>query len=399
MTEHDTGTELAVYQPPTNRTVDLRDHATDSWTDVLDDVIQLARGIANTEFVPVGLRGSIEKVSAAVLYSRELGLPPMTGLSGTHVIEGKAGISAELMRALILQAGHELAIKESTAQRCEIWGRRRGQEEWTKAVWTIQEAHNTQVFVSKDKGWGPLSSKSQWRSWPTEMLLARATTRLARQIFPDVTHGMRSVEELEDMTTVEEVAGPAVQQMPEPATVQRKRAPRPAPRAPQEAEAPSAEETAPESPPEAPAAEPRQTVQRKRVKRPEPRPAPPAPAPEPVEEAAAATVDELPDDDGVVDAEVVDDAPLTEEEEAPLLTEQQKKILGLVKMHWKRLVVEQREEQLWYTGIILKLEAQPSSHKDLSVEQLRTLLNTLERAKDITAINALIEKREGGESK
>ncbi|MEA5054266.1 MAG: hypothetical protein VB093_12590, partial [Propionicimonas sp.] len=90
-----------VQAPIAARQSDLRDVATDSWTDVLGDVINLARGIAGTEFVPNGLRGSIEKTSAAILYGRELGLPPMTALGSVHVVEGRAGISAEAMRALI----------------------------------------------------------------------------------------------------------------------------------------------------------------------------------------------------------------------------------------------------------------------------------------------------------
>ena len=85
---------------------------------VLGDVATLSRGICGTEFVPAGLRGSMEKTTAAILYGRELGLPPMTALGSIHVIDGRAGTSAESMRALILQAGHELEIREMTTSRC-----------------------------------------------------------------------------------------------------------------------------------------------------------------------------------------------------------------------------------------------------------------------------------------
>lgn len=379
------GTDLALYHQPA-RTVDLRDHATDSWTDVLDDVIRLSRGIANTEFVPKGLRGSVEKVSAAVLFSRELGLMPMTGLGATHVIEGKAGISAEMMRALVLQAGHELHIVESTRERCKIRGRRKGSEQWTEAVWTIQEAHQTQVFVSKEKGWGALASKPQWRSWPTEMLLARATTRLVRMIFPDVVHGMRSVEELQDMTEV--VAGELVEGPPAVQPVQRQqrqRVARPAPRTSVEPLAPAAQAEAVQV--AAPAAEavsePEEapkTVQRQRVARPAPKTSTP-PVAEPV-----------PDADGVIDAEII--APTQAPTQAPPGEDPRAKgARTTILMHWQRLGITERAERIFYTGALARTEIQTTN--DLTVDQLRRVAATLERCRDMAAVEAHLTQQEG----
>ena len=370
---YDGGTELVAYAPQ-NRTVDLRDRSTDSWTDVLPDAISLARGIANTEFVPAGLRGSEAKVTAAILYSRELGLAPMTGLGATHVIEGKAGISAEMMRALVLQAGHELHIVESTRERCTIRGRRRGSEEWTSATWTIQEAHQTQVFISKAQGWGPLSGKSQWKSWPTEMLLARATTRLVRMIFPDVAHGMRTMEELQDMSA-EVVDAEATQAPPEAAPVQRRRKARPAARpAPEPAPAP-AQEPADAEVDELPT-EPANTVQRARKERPAP-----TPAPEPQPEADAPVEAE------VVDAEVVDEpAP----KPATKADDPTRKAVTAALMHWKRLGVDDRAERLWLTGEVIGRPI--TSSNDMTLDEARLLANRLERTKDRAALEAAIDQ-------
>lgn len=398
--------ELLPATVHTNRAVDLRDRATDSWTDVLDDVITLARGIANTEFVPKGLRGSMEKTSAAILYSRELGLEPLTGLGSVHVIEGKAGISAEMMRALVLRAGHELAIKRSDRSVCEIWGRRKGTEEWTKATFTMDEANQTQVFISKEKGWGPLSAKSQWRSWPAEMLLARATTRLVRMIFPDVAHGMRTAEELQDMTMLdaEGMDAPPVQEpiRRQPKASQesgRKRVARPAPKKQEPAEettgeAETVEETTTE--PEAPA----DPVSRSRTRtaRPAPRPAPasePVKKPEP-EAPAGTTVETLPEDDAEpVDAEIVDDEPAKDEPEE--LPEASRKAIALVQMHFNRLEVTDRAERLWITGQLTGRAV--TTTKQLNLDELRGLVTVLERCKDMGAVNARLDaKRLDGES-
>lgn len=383
--DFETGTELVAYHPPA-RTVDLRNAATDSWTDVLDEVITLSRGIANTEFVPKSLRGSVEKTTAAILYGRELGLPPMTGLGSTHVIEGKAGISAELMRALILQAGHELVVPTSTREKCVIRGRRKGSEEWTEAVWTIQEANQTKVFISKDKGWGPLSSKAQWQSWPTEMLLARATTRLARMLFPDVISGMRSTEELQDMT--ETVEAEVVPVAPEVQSVQRRRMQRPAPKpAPVEESVAVAEAVEEQPAPEPPAAVP-EPVQRKRPAR--TAPAEPAGDPEPMVDTLpeAPPAEPQPDADGVIDAEVV-------EEQA--MPSWQEKGLRVVHMHWNRLEAD-AAHRYGLTAQIVGRDVPITSHKELAQDELRHLIGVLEKARDLEALRAQLGQKEADDA-
>ena len=393
MTDHTTETyegsgELAIARP-VSRTVDLRDQVTDSWTDVYLEHAELARFLAPAQgLVPESLR-TPAKIMAATMLGREVGITPMAALNSIYIVEGKAGFSAEMMRALVLQAGHDLVVKHSDRTRCEIWGRRKGGEEWTKVSWTIQEAQQTQVFLSKDKGWGPLAAKAQWRSWPTEMLLARATTRLVRMIFADVIHGMRSVEELRDMTEI--VDAEIVEEGPpvvEP--VQRRRASRPAPRT-QPAEQPATQPEASVTP-EAP--EEPKPVQRQRMARPAPRS---APASIPVENhavEAAAVVDVLPDEpvpdaDGVVDAEVVVE-PAT-----PSATtgaeDPRRKITTYTLMQWDRLHVTDRAERLYLTA---ELVSHPvTSTNDLTIEELRGLADTLGRSRDLKALQAVIDQR------
>jgi hypothetical protein len=169
---------------------------TDSWIEVVDHVARLAQQIAGTEFVPRGLRNSVPATAAAMLYGREVGLPPMTALTQIHVIEGRPGMSAEGMRALVLAAGHELVFDESTGAVCRVRGRRVKSSKWTEVEWTIDLARRANL----------LRRGSAWESYPRDMLVARATTALCRMIFPDVIHGFRSIEELDDMSAAPESA-------------------------------------------------------------------------------------------------------------------------------------------------------------------------------------------------
>ena len=85
-----------------------------SLIDSMDDVFSMAETVADTDFVPRGLRGNPKPrpSPADPLYGREIGLELAddVALDNQRVIEGKPSLSAEAQRApSILAAGHELS--------------------------------------------------------------------------------------------------------------------------------------------------------------------------------------------------------------------------------------------------------------------------------------------------
>ena len=115
---------------------DLLDPVTDSWVASIADVVRLAGYICDTTFVPAGLRGSAPATAATILYGSEIGILPITALQTMHVINGRVGMAAELMRAQVLAAGHELETLESTTALCRMRGRRKGSVTWTECQWS-----------------------------------------------------------------------------------------------------------------------------------------------------------------------------------------------------------------------------------------------------------------------
>ena len=164
---------------------------TDSWTYVVAEVAKLAQHIAGTEFVPKGLRGNAPAVCAAILYGREVGLPPMTSLRDIYVTNGRPAMYAEAMRGLVLAAGHDIEVTESTGAVCTMRSRRKGRTEWTAPVsWNLD--------MARAAGLLPAKPDSAWNHYPRQMLVARCTAELCRRDFPDVIHGMTTVEEVDD---------------------------------------------------------------------------------------------------------------------------------------------------------------------------------------------------------
>jgi hypothetical protein len=163
---------------------------------ILPEVYDLSTKLANTEFVPAGLRGKPAAIAACVLAGRELGIGPMSSLQNIIVIDGRPSMTALLMRQLILAAGHSIHYAESTDFRCIVKGRRRGEEDWTTIVWTMDQA--------KKAG---LDGKMNWRKYPKQMLQARATGELARLAFADCLGGMGYLEdEISEVDTAEVVS-------------------------------------------------------------------------------------------------------------------------------------------------------------------------------------------------
>lgn len=398
------------------RTVDMRNAATDSWTDVLESVADLAVKIAGTDFVPSDYRGKPGQVAATVLHGRELGLAPMTALSLTNPIKGKPTLSAEGMRSLVMQAGHSIKVSETSGSRCVMRGRRRGDEEWTTVTWTLDDARQAGLLRKSRSG-----EPTNWDKYPRAMLLARATTELCRIEFPDVIHGMRSAEELMDeldsvtpyeppaapqqTTTVQrkpvkKAAAKKLEPTPEPASHEvpkeeaptqppaRKRAPLPAKKTsqaggPEEAATDQAGDIAPESS-AGPAVEDQQDEVRRlseerRQLRGQEKPAAAGPGRNNTEADGTRGADE---------AEVS-----TGRDTGPKLTAGQR---ASIMMHFARLdLANDRDERLLWTNILLGYQPDTvKSANDLRQTEAITLLGKLERFKDREQLDQSLQQDE-----
>lgn len=359
---------------------------TDSWISVLGDVAGLAQKISGTEFVPKNLRNNVAATAAAILYGREVGLPPMTTLTQTHVIEGKPAMSAEAMRAMVFAAGHTIVPEETTGARCVMRGKRAGTDEWTTIVWTLDMARAAGV-----------ANKQVWKSYPRQMLQARATTELCRLLFPDVIHGFRSVEEFDVLegVVVEDAEGntapaAASTKVTRKRTTTRK-APAPAPAAPSLPAAAPEDEGPPLPGDETSAGESAQGEGKGSPVDQDRSGAAPVGA-APVGSDAAPELDE--DDAEIVDAEIIDELtkpPAEDEKPVPPATStraQHRMLFALL----DKLDVKGDDDRLHVTS---GLVGRPiDSFNSLTKREAGTLIETLPRCKTRADLDALIEATE-----
>ena len=188
-------------------------HRLAEWARSADAAYQVAERLVQSSFVPSSFQRKPVEAAAAILAGAEVGLSPMAALRAFDVIQGQAAPRAITLRAIVQSFGHEIEMLESTATRCRMRGKRRDSQTWQTVTWTLDRA--------KDLA---LTSKDNWKKQPQAMLVARATSELARLIAADAILGIGyAAEEIVDgiETVAETVAEPVLDTDPKPAAVRR----------------------------------------------------------------------------------------------------------------------------------------------------------------------------------
>lgn len=132
--------------------------------------------------------GSAEAVFSIVLAGRELGLGTMASLRGFHVVEGRPTMAADLMRALVLASGKaEYFVCRSRSKDASTWEtKRKGDPCPSELTYTFNEANLA----------GLIKPRSGWEKHPADMVAKTASAKLCRMVYPDVTFGLYSAEEM-----------------------------------------------------------------------------------------------------------------------------------------------------------------------------------------------------------
>lgn len=133
--------------------------------------------------------GTPQAVLSTIMAGRELGLPSQASLRAFHIVEGKPTYAADFIRALVLRSGKaQYFICSERTNEASTWEtQRQGDPKPLVLRYTIQDAEKAQL-VKKGSG---------WEKNPADMLVARASSKLARLVYPDVVHGLYAPEEFD----------------------------------------------------------------------------------------------------------------------------------------------------------------------------------------------------------
>ena len=131
-------------------------------------------------------------VFAVVSKARSLNIDPIYALNGgLYYLQGKVGMPAEAMAALIREKRHSITKDaKSNEQVCILHGRRADNGDTWTCSFSIEDARRAGLL------------KNSYEKYPSAMLYNRAMSFLARQLFPDIIKGAGyTMDELKEIAT------------------------------------------------------------------------------------------------------------------------------------------------------------------------------------------------------
>lgn len=154
----------------------------------MDKIYEVCKKLMSTpHYQKLGEAG----IHAIMAKSKALGVNLFDALNGSFFcVQGKIGMSTELMAALVRQRGHSITQVESTNTNCVLKGKRCDNgDEWTCS------------FNDQDAITAGLWHSATWKKYPRIMLYNRAMSMLFRQLFADLSLGAGYVkDEIDEIT-------------------------------------------------------------------------------------------------------------------------------------------------------------------------------------------------------
>lgn len=157
----------------------------------MEQAMRLAAELAKSTLLPAHLRGNPSNILLVMMRARQLGVSMFEAFQNMHVVDGKTGLGAELMAALVQRnpVCEFLRLVESTDQVATYEAKRRDHAAPIRLSYTMKDA--TQAG---------LTGRDNWKRHPKAMLRARCISALIRANFQDCLSGVYEVDELRDIS-------------------------------------------------------------------------------------------------------------------------------------------------------------------------------------------------------
>lgn len=154
--------------------------------------------LANSSILPDGIRGNPANLLLVFDAANRYGYPPLAIAQNVFIIHGKLSFVSSFLIGLINRSGRFDQLK------FEFVGNK-GADDWGCRAWARLKESNERVDgpvvtigMAKAEGWYSRNG-SKWKTLPELMLRYRAAAFFSRTVCPEITSGLHTVEEYEDM--------------------------------------------------------------------------------------------------------------------------------------------------------------------------------------------------------
>ena len=129
---------------------------------------------------------------AVILAGNARGYDPMTALMNIHIVNGRLGMSGQMIAAELRKAGVNFDVLESTSRTCRIEFTRPGKKPFTYEFSEDDAKRAGKIGPNCKDG-------SVWKAYPQDMLYWRCLTAGARKYAPDAIMGLYLKDEVEEI--------------------------------------------------------------------------------------------------------------------------------------------------------------------------------------------------------
>jgi len=178
--------------------------------EVQEDTSDVSTALAKSEHTLANLTFADVKAMAGVFYTskmfkdvgdeaqaivkimagHELGLGAVYSMQRLYMVDGKLGMAAETMGALVKNSKrYDYRVKEHTNEKCSISFYDNGKEVYV-STFTMQDAKKANL----------VKFGGAWNKYPRAMLFSRALSQGARIVAPDAISGAYTLEELQSIS-------------------------------------------------------------------------------------------------------------------------------------------------------------------------------------------------------
>lgn len=155
---------------------------------------RIGKAFAASTLVPEQYRNNVANCIVALEMANRMGASPLMVMQNLYIVHGNPGWSAKFLVACFNQCGRFSALRyEWDAERtaCRAWA-------IEKATGERIDGPQVTVQMAQAEGWSTKSG-SKWKTMPELMLMYRAAAFLIRTYAPEISMGLQSSEELDDM--------------------------------------------------------------------------------------------------------------------------------------------------------------------------------------------------------
>lgn len=166
--------------------------------EILDwkQLMEMSTFLASSNIIPASFQRRPENVLVAVDLASRMGLSPIMVMQNLYIVQGKPSWSGQAIAGLIRSSGQfsNVEVNFVGEEGKDSWGCFISAERNGKRL----KGATVTISMAKKEGWYQKNG-SKWQTIPELMLTYRAYAFFGRQFAPELSMGLHTLEEMEDV--------------------------------------------------------------------------------------------------------------------------------------------------------------------------------------------------------